>query len=126
MHSVTSNAVAESFKVVTDNGWTLYKSGKRYIGFYPRSEGQNTPINTAYGNMYISSVKSLALPQNVKNIQSVAGSASKTGGGILYVSMNDTRANITDKTAISFYYASPLSYTASNAGVLFYCFGEYE
>ena len=126
MHAVTSNAVAESFKVVSDNGWTIFKIGTKYIGFIARSEGASTPINNSYGNMFISASKSLALPQNVKNIQSIAGSAGKTSGGVLYVSVNDTRSAINIKTPVGFYYASPVSYTASEAGAVFYCFGEYE
>ena len=126
MQSVTSNAVAKSFNISTDNGWYIYKIGTKYIGLYPRSEGASTPITTSYGNMYLSAVKSLVLPHNVGNIQMIAGSASKTGGGVLYISMNDTRADISLKTAIPFYYASPVSFTASNCGALFYCFGDYE
>jgi len=126
LHAVTSDAVAEAFNISTDNGWHIYKIGKKYIGLYSRSEGASTPITTSYGNMYLSAVKSLALPQNVKNIQKVAGSVSQTGGGVLYVSMNDIRADINIKTDIQYYYASPYSYTASNCGALFYCFGDYE
>lgn len=108
-----------------DGDWDIYTFGKSYIGIYDRAEGAAVACNTTYGSFFISPVRSLVLPQNVATIQKVTGSISATGGGIVFVSINDNRTDIHEKTSINFYYASATSLTANFSSV-FICSGTLD
>ena len=123
LHAVSSNAVAEHSQCYKDGDWNIYTFGKKYIGICNRSEGANVACSTAYGSMFTSAVKSLALPQSVKTIQKVTGNIATTGGGIVFVTINDNRADVGVKTNLNFYYVSAKNFSA-NFSAVFMCSGD--
>ena len=82
-------------------------------------------MTTSYGNIFISSLLRIQLPQNVLSVSRVAGNSAYLGGGVGGVSVSDARSSIDDLTSVPFYFWSATN-TTQKADVIFICQGSWK
>jgi hypothetical protein len=117
---------SESITIEKDGYWTVYKyPDGHYIALLSWTTGNEISLSTAYGSLFISTVFSLAVRQNVISVINVSGNSTYLGGGIGGISVSDNRNNIANLEDIKFYIWSATNITA-RVDASFMCFGEWK